>query len=236
MNCIIVDDDKLSRVVLERFISNAEELKLIASFPDAISAANSIHKNTTRIDLIFLDIEMPGMTGIDFMNSMNDLPQVIISSSKERYAIEAFGFDVTDYLLKPTSLPRFMKAVNKALKAHSLNRIGLKNKNEIFIKKGSSLIKIKFSDILWVEALENYVVLNSPNEKHTIHFTMKAIEQKLPRPNFVRVHRSFIVNTSNISVIKDNTIEIAFNDEVQSIPIGKSYKDKLLSDINLIVK
>lgn len=236
MNCIVVDDDKLSRLVLEEFISKTEELKLVASYPDAISASNSIHKNNTRIDLIFLDIEMPGMTGIDFMNSMKDLPQVIISSSKEKYAIDAYNFDVTDYLLKPTSLPRFLKAVSRAIKSHSLDRIELRNKDEIFIKKGSSLIKIKFSDILWVEALENYVVLNTLNEKFTIHFTMKAIERKLPRPNFARVHRSFIVNTSNISVIKDNTIEISFCDQLQSIPIGKSYKDKLLSDINLIVK
>lgn len=236
MNCIIVDDDKLSRMVLEEFIAKTEDLKLIDSFQDAISASNSINRNKSRIDLIFLDIEMPEMNGIDFMNSMKNLPQVIISSSKEKYAIEAFDFDVTDYLLKPTSFPRFLKAVNRAINNHSFDRIELKNKDEIFIKKGSSLIRMKFSEILWVEALENYVILNTASDKFTIHFTMKSIEKKLPRPNFVRVHRSFIVNTHSISVIKDNTIEILFDDEVQSIPIGKSYKDKLLDDINLIAK
>ncbi len=236
MNCIIVDDDKLSRVVLEEFIAKTKRLKLIASFENAISAANSINKDNSRIDLIFLDIEMPEMNGIDFMNSMTNLPQIIISSSKEKYAIEAFNFDVTDYLLKPTSFPRFLKAVNRATRNHSLDRVELKNQDEIFIKKGSSLIKMKFSEILWVEALENYVILNTVNDKFTIHFTMKAIEKKLPRPNFVRVHRSFIVNTQSISVIKDNTIDICFDDEIQSIPIGKSYKDKLLDEINLISK
>lgn len=235
MNCIVVDDDKLSRVVLEEFISKTGDLKLIASFPDAISAANLINSNKTRIDLIFLDIEMPEMTGIEFLNSMIDLPQVIIISSKEKYAIEAFDFDVTDYLLKPISFPRFLKSVNKALKSRSFDRID-RNKDEIFIKKGSSLIRIKLCEILWVEALENYVVLNTVHDKFTIHFTMKAIEQKLLRPNFARVHRSFIVNTKNISVIKDKTVDLLFDDQVQSIPIGKSYKDKLLSDINLIVK
>lgn len=236
MNCIIVDDDKLSRVVLEEFISKTEDLRLIASFQDAISAANSINSVNSRIDLIFLDIEMPEMNGIDFMNSMENLPQVIISSSKDKYAIEAFDFDVTDYLLKPTSFPRFLKAVNRAIKNHSIDRIELKNKDEIFIKKGSSLIKMRFSEILWVEALENYVILNTATDKFTIHFTMKAIEKKLPHPNFVRVHRSFIVNTQSISVIKDNTIDISFDDEIQSIPIGKSYKEKLLDDINLMTK
>ncbi len=103
MNCIIVDDDKLSRKVLEEFIAKTEDLKLIDSFQDAISASNSINRNKSRIDLIFLDIEMPEMNGIDFMNSIKNLPQVIISSSKEKYAIEAFDFDVTDYLLKPFS-------------------------------------------------------------------------------------------------------------------------------------
>jgi DNA-binding LytR/AlgR family response regulator len=108
--------------------------------------------------------------------------------------------------------------------------------DEIFIKKGANLLKMRFSEILWVEALENYVILNTKTDKFTIHFTMKAIENKLPRPVFTRIHRSYIVNTKSISVIKDNAVEIEYDDITHSLPIGKSYKDNLLKDINLMIK
>jgi len=114
-----------------------------------------------------------------------------------------------------------------------LDKIG---KNEIFIKKNSTLVKLKYDNILWIEALENYVIFNTYYEKYTIHFTMKAIEQKLPPDKFTRVHRSFIVNTSSIDVIEDNSVLIKVQDGTKTIPIGKSYKDKLMGDINLMIK
>lgn len=236
MNCIIVDDDKLSRIVLEEFIDRTDDMVLKASYPNAVEAINSLSKEDNDIELIFLDIEMPEMNGIDFLNSLKNLPQVIIFSSGEKYALTAFDFDVTDYLLKPLSYSRFYKAITKAKKRHALTHIDLNEKDEIFIKKGSKLVKMRFSDILWVEALENYVTLITKNEKFTIHFTMKAIEKKLPRPAFTRIHRSFIVNTKNISVIRDNTVEILHGGQVKGLPIGKSYKDNLMKDINLMVK
>jgi DNA-binding LytR/AlgR family response regulator len=174
------------------------------------------------------------MSGIDFLETLTNPPQIIIISSKEKYALDAFNYDVTDYLLKPISYSRFFKAVNKA-------NIRFKNKvdnkeNEIFIKKNSALVRLKYEDILWVEALENYVIFNTFSEKFTIHFTMKAVETKLPTNKFTRVHRSFIVNTSRINIIEDNSVIIKTQEGTKSIPIGKSYKDKLLKDINLIVK
>ncbi len=235
MNCIILDDDNLSIRVLEEFVERTDDLRLVRSFDNAVDAINKI-KEDEAIDLIFLDIEMPEMDGIEFLESLKDPPQVIIVTSKDKYAVSAFEYDVTDYLVKPISYSRFYKSVEKARKRYrrdSLDRIG---KEEIFIKKNSSLVKLKYDDIFWIEALENYVIFNTYDEKYTIHFTMKAIEQKLPSRKFIRVHRSYIVNTSCIDVIEDNSIVLKIQDGTKSIPIGKSYKDKLMGDINLIIK
>ena len=235
MNCIIIDDDKLCCRVIEEFVSKTENLNLMHVFNSPVDAINAI-KHESNIDLIFLDIEMPEMSGIDFLDSLTSTPQIIIISSKEQYALNAFEYDVTDYLLKPVSYGRFFKAVTKVLhRASGKDKLDAKG-DEIFIKHNSSLVKLKYNEILWVEALENYVIINTYYEKYTIHFTMKAIEQKLPMTKFTRVHRSFIVNTSSINVIEDNAIVIKTQDGPKSIPIGKSYKDKLMDDINLILK
>lgn len=235
MNCIVIDDDKLSRVVIEEYVGKSDGLSLTGSYSNAIDAINEIKENN-NVDLIFLDIEMPQMTGIDFLNTLEYPIQVIIISSKEKYALDAFDYDVTDYLLKPITYSRFFKAIDKALSRYNKEKLNSESTEEIFIKKGSSLVRIKFDEILWIEALENYVILNKISEKLTIHFTMKAIEKKLPSKKFTRIHRSFIVNTSKISVIQDNSVEIRLQGDSMTIPIGKSYKDKLMKDINLMVK
>ena len=234
MNCIIIDDDKLSRRVIEEFVNKTEGLHLLHSFSTAVEAVNKF-KNDEEVHLIFLDIEMPEMSGIDFLNSLTNLPQVVIISSKEKYALEAFEYDVTDYILKPPAYSRFYKAVTKAMDRFNKSRIE-GTSDEIFIKKSSSLVRLKYADILWIEALENYVIFNTFSEKYTIHFTMKAIEKKLPPNRFTRVHRSYIVNTSKIDIIQDNSVLIKTENGNKSIPIGKSYKEKLLGDINLMIK
>lgn len=232
MNCIIIDDDKLSMRLLEEFIGKTESLNLSGTFDTAVSAINYL-KNNDNIDLIFLDIEMPEMTGIDFMDVLQNPPQIIVCSSKDKYALNAFDYDVTDFLLKPPAYSRFFKAVEKAQKKIQKGTIG---KDEIFIKKNSSLVRLRYEEILFVEALENYVIFNTFSERFTIHFTMKSVEQKLPTNRFSRVHRSFIVNTSAIKEIEDNAILIKTSEGIKSIPIGKSYRDKLMDDINLIVR
>ena len=233
MNCIIIDDDQMSRRVIEEFVERTDSLHLVNSYENAVDAIN-IFQTGEDIDLIFLDIEMPEMSGIDFLETLENPPQIIIVSSKEKYALEAFNYDVTDYLLKPVTYGRFFKAVNKA-SVRFKNKVDTKE-NEIFIKKNSALVRLKYEEILWVEALENYVIFTTYNDKYTIHFTMKAIEQKLPNNIFTRVHRSYIVNVSSIKVIEDNSIVIKTKDGHKTIPIGKSYKDKLMGDINLMIK
>jgi len=235
MNCIIVDDDSFVRKITEEFVRKTESLTLLYSLSNAIDAINVLNSNVS-IDLIFLDIEMPEMTGIDFLNALSTLPQVIIISSKDKYAIDAFEYDVTDYLLKPFVYSRFCKAVNKAFERQEKSRMHTMG-DVIFIKHRSSLVRLKYADILWVEAMENYVVINTFNEKYTIHFTMRAIEEKLPKTQFLRVHRSFIVNVGSINSIGDNTVQLKTNEKVKnSIPIGKSYKDNLLKALNVIAR
>ncbi len=237
MNCIIIDDDKLSTKIIAEFVEKTDELNLIGTYASAVDGVNYLNgKNAVQIDILFLDIEMPEMTGIDVLKTLNVLPQVIIYSSQEKYALESYEYNVTDYLLKPVTYPRFLKAINKVKEKNEKREDVTKSSTEIFIKNNSSLVRVKYDDILWIEALENYVVVNSFKEKYTIHFTMKAISDKMPSDQFVRVHRSFIVNVGKIKVIEDNSVVIKTENGSKVIPIGKSYKDKLMDDINLITK
>jgi DNA-binding LytR/AlgR family response regulator len=237
MNCIIVDDDNFSVRIIEEFVNQTEGLELLATFTNAIDSVNWLNNSEKEpVHLIFLDIEMPEMSGIEFLRALNVIPQVIIYSSQEKYALESYEYDVTDYLLKPVTYARFIKAVNRARERFERKENPVKQSTEIFIKNNSSLVRVKYDDILWIEALENYVVVNTFKEKYTIHFTMKSISDKMPSERFMRIHRSYIVNFSKISAIEDNSVIIRTESGNRVIPIGKSYKDKLLNDINLITK
>ncbi len=236
MNCIIIDDDPLSRRVLEGFIKKTDSLELVGSYENAIEALKAFEVSEP-IDLIFLDVEMPEMTGLEFLNTLDSPPSIIIVSGEEKYALEAFEHDVVDYLLKPIALPRFLKSVNKAQKRYNEKESIAKYPEEIFIKKkNATLVRLRYEDILWVEALENYVIISTFAEKFTIHFTMKAIENKLPPLKFKRVHRSYIVNIHQINLIEDNNVIMQVEGGQKVIPIGKSYRDNLMDDLNLISK
>jgi len=235
MNCIIIEDESMSVRIIQEFIRKTTDLNLVHTFSNAIDAINILQSDES-IELIFLDIELPEMSGMEFLDSIKEPPQVIIISSKGLYAADAFDYDVADYLVKPITYARFYKAIQRARKRLEKDKLDKVGRSEIFIKKDATLVRLKYDEILWIEALENYVIFNTFNEKFTIHFTMKAIEQKLPQEKFTRVHRSFIVNTSCIDAIEDNSVLVKVHDGTKSIPIGKSYKDKLMGDINLIVK
>ena len=235
MKCIIIDDDKVSRLVIEKYIDRTDILDLKISFDNAVDAANYFNRKE-EVDLIFLDIEMPGMSGVEFLESLENLPQIIIISAKEKYAMQAIQHDVTDYLLKPVVYSRFLKA---AVKANNLMSEELKKErlNGIFIKSSSSsFIRLFYDDILWIEAMENYVVITTFEQRHTIHFTMKALLNKLPSEKFIRVHRSYIVNKARIERIEDNMIIMNTKEKRKSIPISKSYKDDFMSNINIVNK
>jgi DNA-binding LytR/AlgR family response regulator len=235
MNCIIVDDDKLSSKIIEGYVSKFTSLSLIGSFNDAITARNILTERRD-IDLIILDIEMPELNGFDFIGSLDFPPNIIIVSSAEQHALKAFDFNVVDFLLKPVSYGRFCKAIDKTLRYFSRKEVSNTGDEEIFIKKGSSLVKLKLRDIIYIEALENYVTLNTNDDKFTIHFTMKAIENQLPSGVFIRVHRSFIINKSTIQAIKENSLDLNIGGSLKNIPVGKSFRDSLLNDINVMAR
>jgi DNA-binding LytR/AlgR family response regulator len=235
MNCIIVDDDKLSCKLLEGYVGKSASLNLIGIFSDSVSARNELSKRKD-IDLIFLDVEMPEINGFEFIGSLEYPPNIIIVSSAEEYALKAFDFNVVDYLLKPIPYARFCKAIDKTIRYFSRKDVVSTGDQEIFIKKGSTLVKLQLKEIIYVEALENYVTVNTIEEKFTIHFTMKAIENQLPNSLFTRVHRSYIINKSLILAIKENSLDLRVGETVKSIPVGKSFRDALLNDINVMAR
>src|SRR4030042_1989171 len=233
MICIIVDDDKMSCKILEGYVNKSTSLNLIGTFSDSVAARNILTKRQD-IDLIILDIQMPEMDGFDFIGSLDYPPNIIIVSAAEEYAVRAFDFNVVDYLLKPVSYGRFCKAIDKTIRYFSRKEAASTGDEEIFIKKGSSLVKLKLKDIIYIEALENYVTLTTHDDKFTIHFTMKAIENQLPSGIFIRVHRSYIINKSMIQTIKENSLDLIVGDTLKSIPVGKSFRDTLLNDIHVM--
>jgi len=235
MNCIIVDDDLMTCKILEGYVSKSTSLNLVGSFSDSLAARDILTKRQD-IDLIILDIQMPEMDGFDFIGSLDFPPNIIIISSNEEYALRAFDFNVVDYLLKPITYGRFCKAIDKTIRYFSRKESTNSGDEEIFIKKGSSLVKLKLTEIIYIEALENYVTLNTNEDKFTIHFTMKAIENQLPSGVFIRVHRSFIINKSMIQTIKENTLDLIVGGSLKSIPVGKSFRDSLLNDINVMAR
>lgn len=235
MNCIIVDDDKLTCKILEGYVAKSSTLNLVGSFSNSVDARN-ILASRQDIDLVILDIQMPEMDGFDFIGSLGAPPNIIIVSSAEEYALKAFDFNVVDYLLKPVAYGRFCKAIDKTVRYFSRKENPNTGDEEIFIKKGSSLVKLKLKDIIFIEALENYVTLNTNDDRFTIHFTMKAIESQLPSGVFIRVHRSYIINKSMIQTIKENSLDLIVGGTVKSIPVGKSFRDSLLNDINVMAR
>jgi len=229
LNCLVVDDDSLSRNILEDLINDTTSLNLAASCQDPIQAFNFLKEQ--QVDLLFLDIEMPKMDGMEMLRNLNPLPQVILVTSHTEYAVESYEYDVTDFIKKPITPARFLKAIDKVYKRLSTEETKITTKGDtIFIKSDSRLVQINTNKIFWIEALGNYMRVITENGKYTILSTMKDVASKLPSDEFVRVHRSFIVRVDKIKSIEDNYIII---DEKQ-INIGKAYKDGLNKFLNLL--
>ena len=230
INSIIIDDEVLSRKSLEYFIGKTNFVNSLDSFSSPFEALTFLSKNP-KIDLIFLDIQMPEMNGIELINTIkNQMPQVILTTSHEKFALEAFEYNVTDYLIKPIIYSRFFKAVSKAKEIHEKQAVHTVDKDIFFIKNANSIIRIHKSDILWVEALGDYVTLNTGEGKFIIHTTMKSVEDKLSFQEYVRVHRSYIVRIDKIDSIEDNSIACG----EKLIPIARSYKDAVFKRLNML--
>lgn len=233
MNCIIIDDDKLSCRILEGFIEKTEGLELIKVFNNPVDAINE--QDWQEVDLIFLDVEMPEMSGLDFLSTMPYSPKVILVSSNQKYALDAFEFAVVDFLLKPVNYGRFYKGVQKAIESRNRdNHMPLASVagDALFLKKNNSHVQIKYEDIIWIEALENYSAIFTADEKFMVHLNLKSVHAKLPA-NFIRVHRSNIINLNHVRVIEEKDICMATKPgKIQRVPVGKSYREELLKNIN----
>lgn len=228
MNCIIVDDDEMSRTIVRHFVEQTQTLNLVGICADGIEAANMLRESS--VDLIFLDVEMPEMTGMDLVKSLTVKPQVVIISSRTDYAVEAFEYSITDYLVKPITYARFLKAVEKVRDSETPVTNGSAQSQDLYIKTDSRIVKVSLKELLYVEALADYVILHTAQSRYIVHSTMKGIERKLSDNMFVRVHRSYIVNTEQIESIEDLSVVI----NKKYIPIGASYKDSFLKRLNIL--
>lgn len=222
MKVVVLDDDKISREIIRSYINFTDFLTLEAEFDHPVKALQKIE--SVQCDLIFLDIEMPEMSGIDFIEAAKAIPQVIIISSKAEYAAESYNYDVTDYLVKPIEYQRFLKAVNRAkLIRENISLASPEDEKFIFVKTGSDLIKLSFSLIYYVEAFADYVQIHTVDKRYTVLSTMKALHAKLGESDFLRVHRSFIVALNRIEGLKENDLIVG----KKTIKVSRKYKKEL---------
>ena len=228
MKCIIVDDEKMARLAIRKHCEKVNYLEVIGEFANAMDALEILDKES--VDLMFLDIHLPEISGIDLVKSYSHLPMIIFSTHHKDFALEAFEYDVVDYLLKPISFPRFLKAVQKAKNQYEATPSPGLASQEIFIKVDNRLVKLSLSDILWVEAKGDYVLFKTDTKGHIVHSTLKNILTKLPEEQFAKVHRSYIVNLGKIVDIEDSTLVI--KDKV--IPISRANKENLMGKLNMI--
>ncbi|WP_420155931.1 LytR/AlgR family response regulator transcription factor [Siphonobacter sp.] len=237
MNCLAVDDESLALDLLEDNIRKVPFLNLVKRCKNAFEAQEVMQQQP--IDLLFLDIQMPGISGVQFVQSMTQAPMVIFVTAYEEFALEGFNLDVLDYLLKPVSFERFLKAVNKAYELHNLRHQETPAVAEstpapaqeyLFVNADYSLVKIRIADILYVEGLKDYVKIYLEGQSRPVitRLTMKAMEEKLPSGPFLRVHKSFIIAFDKIESIRNLRIKIG---QVH-IPISESYGEALFKAIN----
>ncbi|MEX6689405.1 LytTR family DNA-binding domain-containing protein [Danxiaibacter flavus] len=227
LRCIIVDDDKISLLHLQRLIEQEPYLSLSGAFTGAEEASAYLVENV--VDLIFLDIEMPGINGFQLLDTLSYMPHVILTTSKTEYAFTAFQYNVTDYLKKPLTKPRFKEALEKV--KPSLPKHKSATVSDLFIKTDGRLIRLHDNEILFVEALGDYVKFVTENNKYHLSLTtLKSIEEKLNGDIFLKVHRSYIINTKKINDIEDNSIVIGKH----VIPISKSHRKRVMDKLNIV--
>jgi len=221
IKCIITDDEPIARKGLRGYIEKVDFLTLVGECEDAIQL-NTMLK-TQQVDLIFLDIEMPEMTGLELLSNLISPPKVIIVSAYEQYALKGYEFNVVDYLLKPVSFDRFIKSVNRI---HDLLQTDQKEKNDyIFVKSNKVLKKILFKDILYIESMENYVVIQTVSCKEVVYTTLKQLYESLPEDIFQQTHRSYIVNIEKVTAIDGNQLTISS----YQIPVARNFRDTIFN-------
>ena len=228
ITCIIIDDEPLARKGLKEYVTDVDFLNLIGEFDNPLKAAELISRG--GVQLLFLDIQKPKITGLDFFKTLQNAPPVIFTTAYPQYALEGFEVNALDYLVKPVSFDRFFKAVLKAKEFYEVrdtNRKEADSSAYFFIKADNKLVKILFDEVQYVEALQNYVTIHTATRKYMTYLTFKSVEDYLPADKFLKVHKSYIVAASKIDSIEGNDIRIG----QQHIPISRNQKDEVMDKL-----
>lgn len=230
LNCVIIDDEPLARKGLKEYIADLDFLNLVGDFDSPVKATELLSKG--QIQLLFLDIQMPKITGLDFFKSLKNAPPVIFTTAYPQYALDGFELNALDYLVKPISFERFLKAALKAkeyfeIRQHNLEALTGKKEEYFFIKADNKLVKIFFEEILFVEALQNYVTIHTADKKHITYLTFKSVEEYLPVNQFIKTHKSYIVSVSKIESIEGNHIRIGNH----HVPISRNEKEDVMQKL-----
>ena len=233
INSIVIDDDGLARVIIEKYCSKLDYLKILSTFDNALDAIDFINNNS--VDLVFLDIHMPELSGFDFIDSLNNPPKIILTTSDENFALNAFEYKcIIDYLVKPVKFPRFIKAVTKLDVSKQVSnegeQKGEEEKNELYVNIDRRLVKILIPDIYLIEAKGDYINIKTETKNHIVHTTMKKIEEKLPEDLFLKIHRSYVINLKQIIDIEDNSVLV----KKEVIPVSRSNRPELMKRLNLL--
>lgn len=233
MKCIIVDDEKMARVIITTLCSEFKNLEILNEFSNAIQALKFLNEN--EVDLIFLDIHMPDFSGLDFIKSIKNPPKIILTTSDPQFALKAFEYDfIIDYLLKPIELSRFEKAIAKAeskrIEKPSSSKKSMDISNDFYINIDRRLIKIDLPSIYLIEAKGDYIQIKTDDKNYTVHSTLKKIEEKLPDSLFLKIHRSYIINIKKIIDIEDNSVLI----KKDVIPVSRSKRPELMKRLDLL--
>src|SRR5687768_9974452 len=227
LKCIIVDDEPLAIEILEAYVGKVDQLQLVSTFRNAVSAFTFLQEHP--VDLIFLDIQMPKLSGIDFLKTLKDPPKVIFTTAFRDYAIQGFELEIVDYLLKPIPFDRFLKAVAKVLHQPSapptsVSKQEIASDNYVYFKVDKKMIKTKMADVLYIESIKDYVKVKTPDKEIVTQQKISYLEESLPREQFLRIHRSFIVNLEKIDAYSATDVEIGKH----NIPIGRNYKNDVM--------
>jgi DNA-binding LytR/AlgR family response regulator len=226
IKCIIVEDEVLAQNVIQSHLQKVDRFELVGVCNNALEAKEVLNKQ--EVDLIFLDIQLPGMTGLNFLRSLANPPLVVLTTAYAEYALESYEFNVIDYLLKPISFERFSKTVDKIVEGRLFTQPKEKDNvsnDHIFIKSNSKFFKVNFSEIIYIESMKDYLKIHTPEYNLVTHQTMNDMEKILPPKQFIRVHKSYIVAIARIKSIFGNSVEM----EKATIPIGINYKEKVMN-------
>jgi two-component system, LytTR family, response regulator len=231
MDCLIIDDNKMARIAMKQLVSQVEDLTVVGECSNAMEAYNLIQSQS--IDVLFLDIEMPDMTGLELTRHLgNKKPIIIFTTSKKGYAVDAFELNVADYVVKPVTTPRFLQAVERAREIYNSNKleVSIEEKEFVFIRDNGILKRLLIEDIHFLEAMGDYVKVFTQQKFHAIHATLKTVEEKLPSNKFLRVHRSYIVALNKIEKIEEGVIVI----NNKPVPVADAYRSSLNKRLNIL--